>query len=234
MKRTHTSVQAFIVLTMIAFVSWPQYRPVVRAQSIWRYSPAVSQRAQADDFARADVGFGRASYISRQPAGRPETIPGVADEINPQYVTPISVAALGGRLNALVGFARTSLNMPIPYARLALRSIRTGRVEARATANDEGRFSFLDIDPSSYIVELLGPDGSVIATSEMVALARGDVRQTTVRMAASASKVASVFGNTLTGTISQTTNIAASSDVTRTTSNMTPQASPNNPSGGTR
>jgi len=165
---------------------------------------------------------------------QPATISGVAEGINAQFATPIPVAALGGRLNALVGLARTSLNMPIPYARVLLRNIRTGRVESRATANDEGRFSFLDVDASAYIVELLGSDGSVVATSEMVALARGDVRQTMVRMAAPASNVAAAFGNSLTGTLSQTANIAASNDVTRTTSNLTPQASPNNPSGGAR
>lgn len=244
MKGTHFGVQAVIVLGLVALVSWPEYRPV-RAQSIWRYTPAASRQTEAKDLARLYVegnrtpvvGFGPASDGSSQLAQlaqQTETNSSVAGEINRRDATPISVAALGARLNALIGLALTSLNTPIPYARLALRNIHTARVEAHATANSEGRFAFLDITPSSYVVELLAPDGSVIATSEVVGLEQGDVRQTTVRMAASASTVASAFGNTTTDTLFEIKDSLASSDVTRTTPTLIPEASPNNPLGGTR
>jgi len=36
----------------------------------------------------------------------------------------------------------------------------------------------------------------------------------------------------LTGTLEETTTVAARNGVTRTTSNLTPQESPNNPTGG--
>ena len=42
----------------------------------------------------------------------------------------------GGKLNALIGFAKTALNAPIPYARLVLRNIRTGQIVARITADE--------------------------------------------------------------------------------------------------
>ena len=168
-----------------------------------------------------------------QPFAQPATVPGIADGLARQYNTPIAVAAVGGKFNALVGVAQTSLNIPIPYARIVVRNIQTGRIEARATANDVGRFSFLDLDPSVYVVELLGPAGSVVAASQVIPLGRGDVRQTTVRtIAASAPNVAATFGNRLTGTLDETTAVAASNGVTRTTSNLTPEESPNNPTGG--
>ena len=239
MKRTHLAIQLAIVLMLTALVSWPQFRPV-RAQSVWQYGTSASRQTQADELSRADqdptreavVGLGRASFRTTQPFAQPATVPGVADGLARQYNTPIAVAAVGGKFNALVGVAQTSLSMPIPYARVVARNIRTGRIEARATANDVGRFSFLDLDPSSYVVELLGPAGSVVAASQVIPLGRGDVRQTTVRTIAAAPDVAATFGNRLTGTLDETTAVAASNGVTRTTSNLTPQESPNNPTGG--
>ena len=239
MKRTHLAIQLAIVLMLTALVSWPQFRPV-RAQSVWQYGTTASRQAQADELSRADqdptreavVGFGRASFRTTQPFAQPATVPGIADGLARQYNTPIAVAAVGGKFNALVGVAQTSLNIPIPYARLVVRNIQTGKIEARATANDVGRFSFLDLDPSVYVVELLGPAGSVVAASQVIPMGRGDVRQTTVRTIAAAPDVAATFGNRLTGTLDETTAVAASNGVTRTTSNLTPEESPNNPTGG--
>ena len=48
MKRTHLGVQAAIVLTMVALVSWPEFRPV-RAQSVWRYVPSAVVQARTSD-----------------------------------------------------------------------------------------------------------------------------------------------------------------------------------------
>ena len=211
MRRTHLGVQIAIVLVMVAFVSWPQFRPV-RAQSVWRYAPAAVLQARTLDAARyAGDGAG---------AGRP----GMSLD-NAFYLSP-TVAALGGKLNALLGFARTSLNVPIPYARVLLRNLITGQVIARSVANDQGMFSFLDLDTSSYIVELLGPDGSVIATSSIMSLARGDVRRTEIRAAAAATTVAASFGNALAGTLDTAANVASSNDVTKTTATLTTQESP--------
>ena len=133
---------------------------------------------------------------------------------------------MGGKLNALLGFARTSLNVPIPYARVLLRNIITGQVMARGVANDQGMFSFRRSRHKLVIVELLGPDGSVIATSSIMSLARGDVRRTEIRAAAAATTVAASFGNALTGTLDTAANVASSNGVTKTTATLTTQESP--------
>ena len=234
MKATHLAVQVAIVFAMVAFVSWPQFRPV-RGQSVWRYAPAVAQQARTDDAAKDnDTGVIRPALTR---VGAPRYTPNARGlkvdstenagkvENDSAFYTPLSVAALGGKLNALVGFARTSLNTPIPYAKVLLRNIRTGQVQARTTANDQGRFSFLDLDTSLYIVELLGADGSVVAASQMVTLARGDLRQTEVRAAATATLLTASFGNSLTATMPQVTAVALSNDVTRTTPVLLPQES---------
>jgi len=220
MRRTHLGVQIAMVLAMVAFISWPQFRPV-RAQSVWRYAPAAVLQARTLDAARY-AGDGSAASAFRSAAR--DSI-GATDRGNAFYLSP-AVAALGGKLNALVGFARTSLNVPIPYARVLLRNILTGQVMGRGVANDQGMFSFVDLDSSSYIVELLGPDGSVIATSSIMSVARGDVRRTEIRAAAAATTVAASFGNALSGTLDTAANVASGNDVTKTTSTVTTQESP--------
>ena len=229
MRRTHLGVQIAIVLAMVAFVSWPQFRPV-RAQSVWRYAPAAVLQARTLDAARyAGDGAraGRAGMRLDEAAFRSAALDsiGATDRGNAFYLSP-AVAALGGKLNALLGFARTSLNVPIPYARVLLRNIITGQVMAWGVANDQGMFSFLDLDTSSYIVELLGPDGSVIATSSIMSMARGDVRRTEIRAAAAATTVAASFGNALTGTLDTAANVASSNGATKTTATLTTQESP--------
>jgi hypothetical protein len=237
MKATHWAVQTAIVLTMVAFVSWPQFRPV-RAQSVWRYTPSAAQQARTDDAAqysdaagairRTSVGVGQvgqATFMTTVPQTQTDAARPAGDLAARTFFTPEPVAALGGKVNALIGMALTSLNAPIPYAKVLLRDIRTGQVQARATANEQGQFLFIDLDASSYIVELLGAAGSVVAASQTVTLARGDVGQTEVRAAASATTVTASFGNALTGTLPQATTVASSNDVTRTTPTLVAQES---------
>src|SRR2546427_4368696 len=193
MRRTFLGVQAVIVMAMVASVSWPQFRPV-RAQSVWRYAPAAVLQAQTIDAARfaGDAVHSRpagildnAAFTTPVPAPERPVVktPDVPDL---SYLTPAAVAVLGGKTNALLGFARTSLNTPIPYARVVLRNIRTGEVFARTTANQRGEFSFVDVESNSYVVELLGTDGSVVAASPLVTMGRLEVKQTELRVAAAA------------------------------------------------
>lgn len=165
---------------------------------------------------------------ANQTSGGPVAVDPLSPVVDPTspVVPPIEIAALGGRVNALVGFARTSLNAPIPYARVVLRNIVTGEIVARAMANDQGRFLFLDLDANAYVVELLGPDGSVIAISPLVTLGRGDLRQTEIRAAASATTIAASFGGAMTGALPRATTVAVNSDVTPTTPALTTQESP--------
>jgi hypothetical protein len=234
MKRAHLAVQAAIVLTMVASVSWPQFRPV-RARSVRPYVPAAILQAKTTDAARftgeprpnrVRAGAGLDNTAFSTPIETTALNPLANQQVDPSYFTPAAVAVLGGKVNALLGFARTSLNTPIAYARVVLRNLRTGQVQARTVANERGEFSFVDLEANAYVVELLGPDGSVVAASPLVTMARGDVRQTELRVAASAATVAASFGNNLGPRLQQATAVAASSDVTRTTSAQTTQESP--------
>lgn len=223
----HLGVQAAIVVTMVASVSLPQVRPVRTFP--FRYAPVAVLQARTLDAARfaGDARTPIPASLNRTALTTPVTVAPLGNvRTDASYLTPAAVSVLGGKVNALVGFARTSLNAPIPYARVVLRNIRTGQVQGSAMANERGEFSFLDIESTLYVVELLGVDGSVVAASPLVTMQRGDVQQTQLRVASSASTVTASFGNALTPTLEQATAVAASSDVTRTTTAQTTQESP--------
>lgn len=232
MRTTHLGLQAAIVLTMVAFVSWPQFRPV-RTQSVWRYFPSAVLQAKTDDAARfagtAAAGqhpamrVAQTSFVDSTPAGA-VNVAGSASTAG--YRTSQAVAAAGGKLNALIGIARTSLNMPIPFARIVLRNIGTGQVFSRTMADEQGAFSFVDLDANAYIVELLDQDGAVVATSSTLTMTRGEVKQTIVRAASAASTINVSFGNNTAATLPRATTVAASNDVTPTSSAVQTQESP--------
>lgn len=228
MKRTHLGLQAIIVLTMVWFVSWPEFRPV-RAQSIWRYSPEAVLEARTADAARyataaaassRQVSAGERSSLTRFVTTQPDSP--VANDL-PLEFTPGAIAALGGRDNALVGLAQNSLNAVIPRARVVLRDIRTGEALQQTTADELGQFSFIDLAPSEYVVELLGPDGAVVAASEVVTTSKGSLLRTVVRVAAAATAVVAVLSMQLSPTLPEVNTLATSSDVTRTITTQTPR-----------
>ena len=228
MKRTYLAIQAIIVLTMVWFVSWPEFRPV-RAQSIWRYSPEAVLEARTADAARfttaAAASSRRASIGERSSAAQVASAPNNSPLVNDESLefTPGAIAALGGRDNALVGLAQNSLNAVIPHARVVLRDIRTGEALQQATTDELGQFSFIDLVPSDYVVELLGQDGSVVAASEAVTTSKGRLRRTIVRVAAAATAVVAVLSMRLSPTLPEVNTLATSSDVTRTTTTQTPR-----------
>lgn len=187
MSRARLTFQALFVLGLIVLVSWPEQRHL-RAISVWR-AKSNGQAAGARSGALAGRGrayaVGYGSYGSSAGAGA--NLQRKLDENDIErrrhFVTPDAILALGGRFNGVVGYVRTSMNAPLGFAHLVLRNVATGLVEARATADEKGRFTFLDMVPSGYVVELLGPDGSVLAVSEQLPVALGDLRETVIRTA---------------------------------------------------
>ena len=227
MKQTLLGIQAVIVLAMVSFVSWPQFRPV-RAQSIWRYSAEGARAARTADAARytsADAASPRRTFAD-EPASPTPLISTPDDSgAGDQQLdfTPGAIAVLGGRNNALVGLAQNSLNAVIPHARVVLRDIRTGEALQQGVADELGQFSFVDLPPSDYVVELLGQDGSVVAASEVVTASKGRLLRTVVRVAAAVTAVLAVLNMNASPTLPQVNPLARISDVTRTTTTQTPR-----------
>ena len=203
-------LQALAVLALVVLVSYPDHRQL-RAVSVWRAGGPLASGGNVDDVLaryadrRVEIGFGSIGLERTSAAG------GSANSLlrrlyendvegrRRQFTTPAAVLMLGGKINGIIGRVRTTLNASVPHARLVLRNVVSGQVEARATADEEGRFTFLDVMPSGYVVELVGPDGAVLAASELVSVDLGDLQETSVRVSASQGPPA-LFGNTFTST----------------------------------
>ena len=211
MSHARFGVQALVVLALMLGVSWPE-QASVRALPMWRANgPLMRTRAEPgqrprEGARRGEYGFGRASYFGSMPGGSgPDALRRLFEnqvERRRKRQTPASVLALGGKVNGILGRAWDALNSPMPAARLQLRSLTDGRLEARAVADGSGEFAFLDVMPDGYIVELVGSQGAVIAVSDPIFIEADDVQLTSVR-AAAAARWRALFGNVLASTVDE-------------------------------
>ena len=103
--------------------------------------------------------------------------------------------AVGSHQTAILGSAWNHDNSPIPFARLQLRNVETGRVDATAVSNDAGRFAFQDVHGGSYLVELVSDDGRVRTVGHVFTIAPGETVATFVRIGAKAPWFSGFFSN---------------------------------------
>lgn len=83
----------------------------------------------------------------------------------------------GTRPNVLIsiqGDALNSTNGKIPDAAVRLRDARLGRIVDATTTDKSGAWAFHQIDPGSYVVELLGPDQTVWAATPIINVNAGE------------------------------------------------------------
>ncbi len=83
----------------------------------------------------------------------------------PAYVAEGQVVATPGN-TTVIGTVWDANSVPIPYAKVRLRSFVTGQVVANATADQSGEFRFDNVEPGSYVVELVDDDGNVVALGQ--------------------------------------------------------------------
>jgi hypothetical protein len=112
-------------------------------------------------------------------------------------------------------------NTPLPNSKVRLRNLQTGRVDAAATANEEGRFTFDNLEGGSYVIELVGDDGKVIALGQSFRIEPGETVATFVRLGARQPRLAGFFSNAAAAVIS-----AASSAGVTAIGSQAPPASP--------
>lgn len=213
MSRARFAVQVVIVLTLVALVSWPE----LRATQFLASAPFLaSGPASLRDDPRfpAKIGFGTASYVSGPTApGMPSLDQKLAENVyeNRRSLLPDDLLALGAKINGILGYTRMSTNEAIPFARVWLRNVRTGEIEARAVADRFGKFLFLDIRPTGYVVELIdGPDGTVIAASALVSVGIGELHRTTLFVPVGGPAMSAATAGAL-----QTINTAVDTGVSR-------------------
>jgi len=112
----------------------------------------------------------------------------------------VSAAAANGRAagksSSVLGAAWHHDNTAIKGANLRLRNAVTGKVLAIAKANDLGRFTFDNVEPGTYVVELVNDSGRVQTVSHVFTVAPGETVATFVRLDAHKSWATSFFSST--------------------------------------
>ena len=108
---------------------------------------------------------------------------------------PAHAQSPGPVITAIEGHAWKGTNAPIPQAMLRLRNVVSGAILATTLADDAGRFAFTNVEPGSYLVELINENGRVLAVSQIFRVVRGETAKTFVRLGAKNPWFDGLFGN---------------------------------------
>ena len=109
--------------------------------------------------------------------------------------------------------ALSAANSPLPRWIVRLRDARYGRLVATNLTDDEGSFTFRDVDPGSYIIELIGGDQTVRATSALLAVNAGASVFAVVRLPTERGAITALLSVALAQAAALTMALAGSADV---------------------
>jgi hypothetical protein len=107
-----------------------------------------------------------------------------------------AATAVNGTRTAIVGSAWDVDNSPIKFASLRLRDVVEGHIEALTKANEAGEFTFENVPPGSYAVELVNEAGKVETIGHVFTIAPGETVATFVRLNARVPWITAFFKNT--------------------------------------
>lgn len=88
------------------------------------------------------------------------------------------------------GIARSASGEPLAYRIVRLRNLQTGEIVAATTSSALGQFTFTGVNPGSYLIEILNPDGRILAASPAISAPAGSSLTTTVVTPATAAAAA--------------------------------------------
>ena len=98
------------------------------------------------------------------------------------------------RVTSILGSAWHADNSPIPNARVRLRNMQTGRIEAAMVADERGQFAFTSVEGGTYAIELVSEDGKVLAVGHTFTAGPGETVATFVRLANKVPWFKAIFG----------------------------------------
>jgi hypothetical protein len=125
---------------------------------------------------------------AQNPAAAPASAP--AATARPPVLPGTPAAAFG----SIQVSAMSAGNTPLPHWSVRLRDARYGRLIATNITDEAGTFTFRDVDPGSYIIELLGGDQTVRATSALLAVNAGALVFAVVKLPTNPAALAVLLG----------------------------------------
>ena len=93
--------------------------------------------------------------------------------------TPLTFAAAQST-GTITGVAKASAGQPLGGHSVRVRSIRTGDVVRTATTSATGSFVVPNLDPGSYVVEIVDAAGRIVGTSAIATVVDGKIASVTV------------------------------------------------------
>ena len=130
--------------------------------------------------------------------------------------------AVGVRSTSIVGVAWNADNTPLPWARVRLRNVVTGKIASAAVADAAGQFTFAGVETGAYLIELVTESGKIAAVSHTFSVAPGETVATFVRASTKVPWFSGFFGNAA----SAIAATAASAGVTAIAPDAKPCSSP--------
>lgn len=132
--------------------------------------------------------------------------------------------------------------VPVAKVKVRLRNVTTGEVMAEAVSDDKGEYSFPELEPGVYVVEMFIDNRYIVALSNAGSVARNETLQTVIQLpgrwdSATQTVVAIQNGFLYIG-LSAATTMAANTITAAVTENIPPtepgmDASPGKPTGTT-
>ena len=124
---------------------------------------------------------------------------------------PLTASVRPNAFGTIQGNALNSTNGQLANAMVRLRDTRFGRIVGSQLTYQAGIFTFQNIDPGSYIVEMIGTDESVLAASEVLNINSGEAVSALVKLPFRVSSLAQIIGNTAPNAASSIVTMAAAS-----------------------
>jgi len=112
--------------------------------------------------------------------------------------------------STIQGNALTTADGQLPFSPVRLRDARSGRIVNVTTADKAGLFVFRGLESGSYIVELMGPNQTVLAASQIIHVNAGESASAVVKLPFRNPLFGGVLGHTIPSAIAVTTAAAAS------------------------
>jgi len=112
--------------------------------------------------------------------------------------------------STIQGNALNPKNEAVTNATVRLRDARAGKIVASATTDQSGLFVFPTVEPGSYIVEIMGQDGTtVLAASQVLNVSPGEAVSAVVKLPFDSPAFVRILGNSTPSVNTVTTQAAA-------------------------
>jgi hypothetical protein len=123
-----------------------------------------------------------------------------------------------GLISTIRGNALDSTNGKLVKTVVRLRDARLGRIVGTQVTDAAGMFEFQEVEPGSYIVEIMGNDDTVLAASQLINVNAAEAATAVVKLAFRIPPFAGILGNSTASAIAVIAQAAAAGVLVTTVS----------------